>query len=238
MLALALPVIIAEIGWITMGIVDTIIVGPLGPAALGAVGTGSTLFFTVMVLGMGTLFALDAFVAQSFGAGRIDECHRWLFAGLQLAGVMSVVLVAIALAGVALLPRAGLHPEVLAFLQPYLHALAVVGAAASGVHRLQALSAGDERRRAGDGRGAHGEHHQRRRQLAAGLRQLGLPAMGVVGSAYATLGARMYLALFLLRRRSCVASGAVPPASTTCRFVSTCRGSGRSHGWACRRRCR
>ena len=65
MLALALPVIIAEIGWITMGIVDTIIVGPLGPAALGAVGTGSTLFFTVMVFGMGTLFALDAFVAQS-----------------------------------------------------------------------------------------------------------------------------------------------------------------------------
>ena len=97
MLALALPVIIAEIGWITMGIVDTIIVGPLGPAALGAVGTGSTLFFTVMVLGMGTLFALDAFVAQSFGAGRIDDCHRWLFAGLQLAGVMSVVLVLIAI---------------------------------------------------------------------------------------------------------------------------------------------
>ena len=120
MLALALPVIIAEIAWITMGIVDTIIVGPLGPAALGAVGTGSTLFFTVMVLGMGILFALDAFVAQSFGAGRIDECHRWLFAGLQLAAVMSVVLVAIAIAGVALLPRAGLHPEVLAFLHPYL----------------------------------------------------------------------------------------------------------------------
>ena len=38
-----------------MGIVDTIIVGPLGPAAIGAVGTGSTMFFAVMVLGMGTL---------------------------------------------------------------------------------------------------------------------------------------------------------------------------------------
>ena len=42
MLQLALPVIVAELGWITMGIVDTIIVGPLGPAAIGAVGSGST----------------------------------------------------------------------------------------------------------------------------------------------------------------------------------------------------
>ena len=120
MLRLALPVILAELGWICMGIVDTIIVGPLGPAAIGAVGTGSTMFFAVMVLGMGTLLALDTFVAQSYGAGRVDECHRWLFAGLQLAAVLSVVLVAIGLAGVSLLGHAGIHPDVIVLLQPYL----------------------------------------------------------------------------------------------------------------------
>jgi MATE family multidrug resistance protein len=43
MLALAIPVIIAELGWMTMGIVDTIMVRRLGPAAIGAVGTGSDL---------------------------------------------------------------------------------------------------------------------------------------------------------------------------------------------------
>ena len=37
---LALPVVIGEIGWIMMGIVDTVMVSPLGPAAIGAVGTG------------------------------------------------------------------------------------------------------------------------------------------------------------------------------------------------------
>ena len=120
MLRLALPVIVAELGWITMGIVDTIFVGPLGPAAIGAVGTGSTMFFTVIVLGMGTLLALDTFVAQSYGAGRVDDCHRWLFAGLQLAAVLSVVLVAIGLAGVSLLGYAGIHPDVIVLLQPYL----------------------------------------------------------------------------------------------------------------------
>jgi MATE family multidrug resistance protein len=198
MLELALPVVIAEIGWILMGIVDTIIVGPLGPAALGAVGTGSILFFSVIVLGMGALFALDAFVAQSFGAGRIDECHRWLFTGLQLAAVMSAVLVAVALGGVALLPKAGIHPEVIVLLQPYLEALIwsappllaftvfrrylqamnVVVPVAVAVLTANVINA------VGNWAFVYGK--------------LGLPALGVVGSAYATLGARIYLAAFLL----------------------------------------
>ena len=123
MLKLALPVILAELDWISMGIVDTIIVAPMGPAAIGAVGSGSTMFFAVMVLGMGTLLALDTFVAKSHGAGRLDECHRWLHAGLQLGVVMSVVLVVIGVIGILQIPRAGLHPEVSALLQPYLGAL-------------------------------------------------------------------------------------------------------------------
>ena len=35
MLRLAGPVVLAEVGWMSMGIVDTIMVGPLGPAAIG-----------------------------------------------------------------------------------------------------------------------------------------------------------------------------------------------------------
>ena len=62
MLRLAWPVILAEVGWVSMGIVDTVMVRDLGPAAIGAVGTGSTLFMTVVLLGMGTLLALDTFV--------------------------------------------------------------------------------------------------------------------------------------------------------------------------------
>jgi MATE family multidrug resistance protein len=198
MLKLAVPVVAAEIGWISMALVDTIFVGPLGPAAIGAVGTGSTLFFAVMVFGLGTLYALDTFVSQNFGAGRIDECHRWLFAGLQLAVVMSVALVAVTLVGVALLPRAGLHPEVLPLLQPYLAALlwSVPPLLAYTVFRryLQAMNivrpitvaliSANLVNAAGNWIFVYGH--------------LGMPALGVVGSAYATLGARIYLALFLL----------------------------------------
>ena len=36
LLKLAGPVILAEVGWMFMGLVDTIMVGPLGPAATPA----------------------------------------------------------------------------------------------------------------------------------------------------------------------------------------------------------
>lgn len=120
MLRLALPVIAADLGWISMGLVDTWMVGPLGPAAIGAVGTGSINYMAVMMVGFGILFALDTFVSQSYGAGRIDDCHRWLFAGLQLAAILSIGLTGVSLALIGTLPWLGLHPDVLAFMRPYL----------------------------------------------------------------------------------------------------------------------
>src|SRR5512137_2119510 len=90
MLALAAPVAIAEIGWTAMGLVDTLMVGPLGPAAIGAVGLGSIVFLAVGIFGMGLLLGLDTLVAQSYGAGRLDRCRHWLRQGVYLAVLASV----------------------------------------------------------------------------------------------------------------------------------------------------
>ena len=68
MLALALPLVISELGWVAMGIVDTIMVGRLGPGAIAAVGLGNITFFSVTVFGIGLLMGLDTLVSQSFGA--------------------------------------------------------------------------------------------------------------------------------------------------------------------------
>jgi MATE family multidrug resistance protein len=197
MLHLAIPVVFAELGWITMGIVDTIMVSPLGPAAIGAVGTGSTMFMALMVFGMGTLLALDTFVAQNYGAGRIDECHRWLFAGLQLAALLSVVLTAAAAIGVALIPHAGLHPAVVFLLKPYLGNLLWSAAPlmAYTVFRryLQAMNV--VRPVMVTLVSANLVNAGANWVLVYG--HWGLPALGVAGSAYATLAARIYLAAAL-----------------------------------------
>ncbi|HYT73457.1 MAG TPA: MATE family efflux transporter, partial [Vicinamibacterales bacterium] len=123
MLALATPLVVAELGWVTMGIVDTVMVGRLGASAIGAVGLASMLFFAVAVFAMGLLLGLDPLVAQAFGAGRLDECHRWLIDGVWLS-----VLSAVPMAGVVLLVRAtlgawGLPPDVLGLAGPYLDIL-------------------------------------------------------------------------------------------------------------------
>jgi MATE family multidrug resistance protein len=198
MLRLALPVIAAEIGWVSMGLADTLMVGRLGPAAIGAVGTGSILFFAVMVVGFGTIYALDTFVSQSFGAGRIDECHRWLFAGLQVAAILTVVLTALSFGLVALLPSFHLHPDVLALIRPYMTQLlwstplllvyAVLRRYLQAMHVVRPVMYA---------------------LVVANLVNIlvnwvliygrwGFPALGVVGSAYATVLSRLAVAVFLL----------------------------------------
>ena len=197
MIRLALPVIAAEIGWVSMGLVDTLMVGPLGPAAIGAVGTGSILYLAVMVVGFGTLYALDTFVSQSFGAGRIDECHRWLFAGVQVAAILTVVLSGLSFALIAALPAFGLHPDVLALIRPYMTSLlwstplllayAVFRRYLQAMHVVRPVMYGLL--------GANLVNAGANWLLITG--HLGFPAMGVVGSAYATVLARLAVAVYL-----------------------------------------
>src|SRR6478735_12660594 len=90
MIRLAAPVVMAELGWMTMGIVDTLMVGRLSPEAIGAVGVGSSLFISVAIFSMGLMLGLDALVSRAFGAGDLEDCHRWLVHGVTLALVVSL----------------------------------------------------------------------------------------------------------------------------------------------------
>jgi len=118
-LRLAWPVIVAELGWMFMGVVDTIMVGRLAPEAIGAVGLGSILYFSAAIFGMGMLLGLDTFVSQAFGAGQLKECHRWLRDGIHLAVLATPPLMAISFGIVAVMPAIGLHPDVQVMTAPY-----------------------------------------------------------------------------------------------------------------------
>ena len=85
MIALAVPVVLSELGWMAQGVVDTIMVGRLGPAAIGAVALGNAVFYTPSLFGIGLLLGLDTLVSQAYGRSDHDECHRWLAQGVYLA---------------------------------------------------------------------------------------------------------------------------------------------------------
>ena len=91
-LKLAVPVALAELGWMAMTTVDTIMIGNLGPAAIGAIGVGSSAFYSFAIFGMGLLLGLDTLVSQAYGAGNRDDCHRSLTQGFYLAVALTVPL--------------------------------------------------------------------------------------------------------------------------------------------------
>jgi MATE family, multidrug efflux pump len=120
MFALAVPVVLAELGWVTMGIVDTLMVGRLGAEAIGAVGIGSSVFMGVCVFAMGLLLGLDTLVAQSFGAGRLDDCHRWLVHGVALSLALTIPVTGLLYLLLASLELWGLDARVLPLTRSYL----------------------------------------------------------------------------------------------------------------------
>jgi MATE family multidrug resistance protein len=124
MFALAMPVVMAELGWMTMGLVDSLMVGRIGPEAIGAVGIATSLFMAVCIFAMGLLLGLDTLVAHAFGAGRLDECHRWLAYGTGLSLLLSIPITIAILALSSALSAWGLDPSVLRLAQPYLDVLA------------------------------------------------------------------------------------------------------------------
>jgi multidrug resistance protein, MATE family len=125
LLALAWPLVLAEIGSMAMGIIDTIMVGrlPDSAAAIGAVSLGSILFYTCTVFGGCLLLGLDTVVAQAYGAGRMEDCHRALWNALYLCAALAPALMLVNAAMAAALPRFGVNPRVLPQAVTYIRIL-------------------------------------------------------------------------------------------------------------------
>jgi MATE family multidrug resistance protein len=90
MLALALPVVTIQVGMMAMGVVDTVMVGHISAQALAAVALGNLYFFTLAVFAMGTLMVLDPVVAQAVGAGDTAAIARAVQRGILMAAVLTI----------------------------------------------------------------------------------------------------------------------------------------------------
>ena len=125
MLRIALPLVLAEVGWMSMGIVDTIMVGHLPNAAipLSAASLAQVLYHTFAYGIGGILLGLDTTISQAHGADDYQAAHRWLFQGILLSGVLSVFLMALALLSPVGFAHLHADPRVIAGAVPTLRAL-------------------------------------------------------------------------------------------------------------------
>jgi multidrug resistance protein, MATE family len=123
MLHLAIPVVIAELGWMSMSVVDTIMVGSIGPAAIGATGVGGSAFYAFAIFGMGLLLGLDTLVSQSYGAGDRDDCHHSLSQAVYLALALTAPLMLLFTLMRPMFSAFGITPEVSTLASPFLGTL-------------------------------------------------------------------------------------------------------------------
>ncbi len=120
---LAVPLAVAELGWMAMGIVDTIMAGPLGPAAVGAGILGNMVFYPLAISFVGLLLGMDTLVAQAHGSENAGEGRRTLVNGLWLGAAVSPLVIATILAAIPGMYAAGANPRVMALCVPYMHAM-------------------------------------------------------------------------------------------------------------------
>ncbi|MBV9341857.1 MAG: MATE family efflux transporter [Acidobacteria bacterium] len=124
-LHLALPLILAEVGWMTMGVVDTLMVGrlPNSAVAIGATGLGQSLYLLIAIVGGGLLLGMDTFVAQAYGREDLKDARYTLVNGLVLAFLLTPVLMMAVSLWPPLMRRFGISPELVGAMRPFLLAL-------------------------------------------------------------------------------------------------------------------
>ena len=193
---LALPLIIAEVGWMSMGIVDTVMVGrlPDSAVAIGATGLGQSLYHSVAIFGGGLLLGLDTFVAQAYGRKDLHDARISLVNGLFLALALTPILMLAVSFWPPLMQHFGISAGLVEPMRPFLHALnwgtlplltyfalrRYLQAENVVLPIMFALISANVVNAIGDWALIYGH--------------LGLPAMGITGSGWATCVARIYMA--------------------------------------------
>jgi MATE family multidrug resistance protein len=197
MLKLAWPVVLAELGWMLQGVVDVIMVGRLGPVAIGAVALGNALYYAPSLFGLGLMLGLDTVIAHAYGRGDHEACHRWLAQGVYIALAVTLPLMLISFTLSALIPHFGVAPALTEPTQVYIRIL-LLGTLplllyAASRRYLQAV--GQVRVITLTFVGANLLNWGGNYVLING--KLGFPALGVAGSALSTVASRVLMAVTL-----------------------------------------
>ena len=186
LLALAGPLILAQLAGTSMGFVDTLMVGRLGDVALAGIALGNTLYFFVLLLLTGVVLAVGPTVSQAHGAGDEEGVARAARQGLWLALGGTLLALPLFWNAEALLRLMGQPAETAALAGAYIRAVSWGFLPALGLTALRGLLEGLSNPRpimfialAGVGLNVAAND-----VLMFG--RLGFPALGLIGTGYAT----------------------------------------------------
>ncbi len=96
LIKLGIPVILAQLGQVTVGIIDNMMIGHVGTQELAAASFANTIFWLVIVLGTGFSYAITPLVGKARGRFEMNRVGDWfkasMWAVLSMGIFLSVVI--------------------------------------------------------------------------------------------------------------------------------------------------
>lgn len=124
LLALAIPVILAQVAQTAMGFVDTIMAGAVSATDMAAVAVGTSIWLPAILFGHGVLLALTPTIAQLNGSGRRERIAEQIRQGFWLAFFLSLLIMLVLWnAGYFIRSMHDIDPLLAEKAEGYLHAL-------------------------------------------------------------------------------------------------------------------
>ncbi|WP_022826056.1 MATE family efflux transporter [Hymenobacter norwichensis] len=196
-ISLAYPVVLSQLGHVLVNVCDSVMVGQTGKVPLAAVSLGVSVNTMVMVMGMGLSMAITPLVAAADGQRNVRQLGRLLGSGVWLCIVAGLVLGATGLLIAPLLKYLGQPAEVVALAAPWIRVIFL---------SLLPLMVFQGFRQFAEGLGLTRQAMYlsiMANVVNAGLCYMlifgnfGAPQMGMMGSAWATVAARILMALLM-----------------------------------------
>jgi multidrug resistance protein, MATE family len=196
-LAIAAPLVAANLAQMAMGFTNTVMVGRLGGVPLAAAGLGASLYFTTGITLQGIVSALAPLAAHALGAGDRDGAARIAGQGLALALAFALPFVLIIITFDDVLLRFGYDPTLAAEIRRYQHAIVWGAPAMLAFAALRSFLAAQARTRPVMLVLFVGVAANAALNWVLIYGHLGAPALGVVGAGYST-AANQWIMLAML----------------------------------------
>ena len=197
-LKLAIPVMITQLGQVSVNLFDNIIVGKLlGADALASVSLGNAIFFSVFVFALGMSFAIPPLVSEANSQKNHQEINRVFSHGFVINLVVGAITMGILMLGTPLLYQANQPEQIIPDTINFLNIMAISMIPFMVFQTLREVS-----------EGLAFTIGVTKATIIANIINvilnyvfikglLGFPEMGVQGSALATLISRIFMVVFL-----------------------------------------
>ena len=110
---IALPMIAAQLLQVGMGVIDTLMAGRIDALSIAAIAMGASVWFFVMLIGVGVMLALTPIISQHIGANNHPLIREELRQGFWLSLLTGAVMIMLALSLASLMPILGIEPEII-----------------------------------------------------------------------------------------------------------------------------